>query len=128
MTPLLIIAAAIVVVAIGFGIVYLVRVVNYQNTVTSLIIETPPLESVAAGTYVGSFDADIIGATVSVSVENGRITEIELLEHKTERGQAAEAITDAIVEAQRIDIDTISGATNSSKVIQKAVENALLHA
>lgn len=30
-----------------------------------------------------------------------------------------------IIEEQKIDVDTISGATNSSTVIKKAVENAL---
>jgi uncharacterized protein with FMN-binding domain len=32
---------------------------------------------------------------------------------------------DQIVSEQKIDVDAISGATNSSKVIKKAVENAL---
>ena len=50
---------------------------------------------------------------------------IRILEHKNERGQAAETIVDQIVSEQKIDVDAISGATNSSKVIKKAVENAL---
>lgn len=38
---------------------------------------------------------------------------------------SAEKIIDKIVGEQKIDVDGISGATNSSNVIKKAVENAL---
>ena len=57
--------------------------------------------------------------------ENKEIEKIRILEHKNERGQVAETIVDQIVSEQKIDVDAISGATNSSKVIKKAVENAL---
>lgn len=40
-------------------------------------------------------------------------------------GKTAEVIADSIVDEQKIDVDAISGATNSSTVIKKAVENAL---
>ena len=53
------------------------------------------------------------------------MTIIELLEHRTERGESALAIVDEILEAQSFDVDVVSGATNSSKKILKAVENAL---
>lgn len=39
--------------------------------------------------------------------------------------QAAEAVLEEILRQQRIDVDTVSGATNSSKVLKKAVEDAL---
>ncbi|WP_313562885.1 FMN-binding protein [Ruminiclostridium cellobioparum] len=41
------------------------------------------------------------------------------------RGAKAEAIVDKIISEQSVTVDVISGATNSSKVILKAVENAL---
>ena len=50
---------------------------------------------------------------------------IRILEHKNGRGQAAEAIVDQMLAEQRVDVDAVSGATNSSKVLQKAVEQAL---
>ncbi len=58
-------------------------------------------------------------------MKNGEVSNINILEHRHERGETAEAIINKIVEQQKIDIDTISGATNSSIVIKKAVENAL---
>ena len=68
---------------------------------------------------------NFIYAKVEVTVQNGEITNINILEHRHERGKAAEVITDSIVDEQKIDVDAISGATNSSIVIKKAVENAL---
>lgn len=62
---------------------------------------------------------------MEVTVQNGEITNINILEHRNERGIAADAITNKIVDEQKIDVDAISGATNSSTIIKKAVENAL---
>lgn len=39
--------------------------------------------------------------------------------------QAAEAVLEKSLQQQRIDVDTVSGAANSSKVLKKAVEDAL---
>ena len=60
-----------------------------------------------------------------MTVRNGVITSIDILEHKNQRGKPAEVVTDRIIEEQKIDVDAISGATNSSTVIKKAVENAI---
>lgn len=49
---------------------------------------------------------------------------VDILEHNNERGAKAEAIKEQIVKEQKINVDAISGATNSSKVIKKACENA----
>lgn len=66
-----------------------------------------------------------IYAKVQVIIKDGKISEIEILEHRNERGQGAEGISEKIIEQQRIDADTVTGATNSSLVIEKACENAL---
>ena len=58
-------------------------------------------------------------------MEGKQIVNIEIVEHRNERGEKAEQITDRIVEQQEINVDSVSGATNSSLVIKKAVENAL---
>ena len=62
---------------------------------------------------------------VEVTVQDGAIEKTKILEHKHERGQAVETVVDQIVLEQGIDVDAISGATNSSTVLKKAVENAL---
>jgi uncharacterized protein with FMN-binding domain len=49
----------------------------------------------------------------------------DLLEHKNEHGKLAEIIINRIISEQKIDVDAVTGATNSSKVIEGAIQNAL---
>ncbi len=63
--------------------------------------------------------------TVEVTVHSGEITGIRISEHGNERGKAAEAVAERIVLEQRIDVDAVSGVTNSSAVLKKTAENAL---
>ncbi len=60
-------------------------------------------------------------------MKDHHITDIKL-DHRHGQGEAAEVITDHVIEAQSLQADTISGVTSSSKVILKAIENALLSA
>lgn len=83
------------------------------------------LGTIEDGDYTGSYDAVAVMVKVSVTIKNHRITRIDLIEHNNGKGQPAEIITQSIVDAQRLDVDVISGATLSSKAILKAVENAL---
>jgi len=69
---------------------------------------------------------DFIGAKVKVTIENGKIKNIALLDHKYGLGKKAEEIINTIKEKQTLEVDTISGATHSSTVIIKAIENALM--
>jgi|GEM_PF-313075 len=77
------------------------------------------------GSYTGVCDVGYIYARVRVEVRNESITDVVLLEHRNERGSRAEAITDDMVHKQNVRVDAVSGATNSSRVIMKAAENAL---
>nr|WP_320026161.1 FMN-binding protein [uncultured Acetobacterium sp.] len=117
---------AILVIGIFFGICYLSDVNNYKKVVAGITIADIDLSKIPDGVYDGSYDVGYIAAKVKVAVTDGTIQSIDLIEHKNERGSAAEIITKTIVEKQKINVDTVSGATNSSRVIKKAVENALL--
>ena len=112
---------------VGFvlGILYLKSVSDYKQAVRETTFEDINISDIPDGAYVGEYDVDFIYAKVEVTVQNGEITNINILEHRNERGKTAEVITDSIVDEQKIDVDAISGATNSSTVIKKAVENAL---
>ncbi|MDF3001396.1 MAG: hypothetical protein K0Q48_1515 [Bacillota bacterium] len=100
-------------------------VMYYKKAVEELTIESIDLNSVKDGTYMGSYDARLVAATVKVTVEGGKIMDIKLMKHKNERGKAGEAVVDEILKQQSLDVDAVSGATNSSRIIMKAVENAL---
>ena len=108
-----------------WGIIYLKSVADYKQAVKETTFEDINISDIPDGVYVGEYDVDFIYAKVEVTVQNGEITSINILEHRHERGKTAEVITDSIVDEQKIDVDAISGATNSSTVIKKAVENAL---
>jgi len=83
------------------------------------------LKSISDGTYTGEYSALPVSAKVSVSIKDHHITNIDLLEHNNGQGAGAEVIPLIVVEKQTLQIDTISGATYSSKVILKAIEDAL---
>lgn len=105
--------------------VYLKSVADYKQAVKKTALEGMDISKVPDGIYIGEYDVNFIYAKVEVTVQNGSIADTVLLEHKNGRGKAAEIITDKIVEQQKTDVDAVSGATNSSIVIKKAVENAL---
>jgi uncharacterized protein with FMN-binding domain len=118
------IALAILIV-LGFLTNYLVSVNRYKDAVTHITFDHADASNVPDGSYIGECDVQFIYAKVEVQVEDGKITGIQLLEHKNERGKAAEGIEKEIAARQKIDVDVIAGATNSSQVIKKAVDNAL---
>ncbi|MBN7771866.1 FMN-binding protein [Clostridium aminobutyricum] len=117
--------AVIVIAGLLVSLGYLAGVARYKTEVKALTFAEVELSQIPDGDYEGSCDVGLIAAKVKVDVKEGQIQHIDLLEHKNGRGEAAEAIIDDIVRRQKIDVDAISGATNSSKVIKKAVENAL---
>ncbi len=83
------------------------------------------LSKIADGVYAGWYDSGPVIVDVKVSVQDHTITKIDLVRHRTGQGQAAEAIVGKVVAAQSLKVDTISGATMSSRVILLAIENAL---
>ena len=108
-----------------FTAVYLKSVADYKKAVKETTFSDIDIGNIPDGTYIGEYDVNFIYARVEVTVRDGSITNIDILEHKNERGKAAEIVTDRIIAEQKTDVDAVSGATNSSTVIKKAVENAL---
>ena len=90
-----------------------------------LEITPPELDTVADGTYRGFYEAGLTKAEVETRIRGGRIVTLQLLSHDHGRGGEAEILVDRIVERQTLDLDTVSGATISSKVILKASELAI---
>ena len=107
------------------GAVYLKNVADYKRAIGETTFDEIDIADVSDGTYIGEYDVNFIYAKVEVTVEDWEIVSINILEHRHERGKAAETVIEKIIEEQKIDVDAVSGATNSSTVIKKAVENAL---
>ena len=112
-------------IALICGVVYLKKVTDYKQAVGETTFGEKDIVDVSNGIYIGEYDVNFIYAKVEVTVEDGEIVSINILEHRHERGKAAETVIEKIIDEQKIDVDAISGATNSSTVIKKAVENAL---
>ena len=94
---------------------------------------TPATGSYKDGTYTGSAKGhdSTVPVTVTVTVENGNISRIDVTKQNETEGYWAKAI--AIIEkllglgndSDVNDVKTISGATQSSTAIKEAVQNAL---
>lgn len=119
------IVAAVILIALICLAFYLKSVSDYKQAVSNITFQNIEVTKIADGNYIGECNVNFIYAKVEVTVQEGTITNIDILEHRNERGQAAETVIDKIVIEQKIDVDAISGATNSSTVLKKAVENAL---
>ena len=98
---------------------------EYRRIVDEIEIENVDLRQVADGRYTAEVDAILVRARVAVDVQDHQITAIDLLEHEHGRGEDAEVLPAQVVEQQILKVDTISGATSSSKVILEAIELAL---
>ena len=95
--------------------------------------EQPTTGSYKDGTYTGSAKGhdSTVPVTVTVTVENGNISRIDVTKQNETEGYWATAI--AIIEkllglgndSDVNDVKTISGATQSSTAIKEAVQNAL---
>lgn len=82
--------------------------------------------SIKTGKYIGTAHwSQFVRVEVSVMVEQPRVTDIKILKHNCGLGKKAEKIIDKVINSQSLNVDAVSGATVSSKVILKAVEDAL---
>ena len=108
---------AVVALALAAGVYLLNNLRNYKKDVDAIQIQSVDLTLIEDGEYFGDCDVGFVSARVRVVVQSHVITEIELLEHHNGRGIAAETLPSEILREQRIDVDAISGATASSKVI-----------
>lgn len=83
---LLFTAAFLFLIVLVFTAVYLKSVADYQRAVKETTFGNLDISNVTDGVYVGEYDVDFIYAKVEVTVQNGAITNIDILEHKNGRG------------------------------------------
>jgi uncharacterized protein with FMN-binding domain len=90
-----------------------------------LITKDIPIFSVKDGYYEGSMQHGPDTAKVRVTINNGKIIAINILEHRHGPWHGADTIADRVIAAQSLNVDSVSGATLASKVMLGAIENAL---
>ena len=123
-TKVILVIVAVILIGIVIGLVSMMNMVKEGQKV-DLTVSEVDLSRARDGTYEGTCDAFPVFAKVEVTVNDSKITGIKLVEHRNGQGSAAEVLPSKVVKAQSLQVDTISGATMSSKVIRKAIENAL---
>ncbi|TVQ17531.1 MAG: FMN-binding protein, partial [Spirochaetaceae bacterium] len=102
----------------------------------ALLFRTAPepprarLELDTDGVFTGSGRGYGGPIRVEVTVDAGRVTAVEVVSHSETVGIGAPAlgrVADAVIDAQSLDVDTVSGATASSRGILAAIDEAIGH-
>lgn len=93
------------------------------------LVEAPvDISKIPDGTYKGTADGLMGPIEVSVTVAGGKITGVAVVSNKETpvvADGAFKQVPQAIVSQQKVEVDTVSGATFASKGIIQAVKNAL---
>ena len=121
----ILIAVVIAVLIIGAGGLFFVTR-NLDEVASTELVGVDP-STLEDGDYTGAFTTGRWANEVSVTIEDGRITDIKIIK---DVAYAQEGLSDQLFEgvlnAQNTTVDTVSGATVTSKAYLKAVENALV--
>lgn len=123
---LLIISVVVCIICIMVGVMISVLAKKQEKEMLALNYQNVDLAMVEDGSYLGECDTTLIKVSVEVTVTNHQIADITITRHINGKGKAAQAIVNEIKEQNYVDVDTISGATYSSKVIKSAIRNALI--
>lgn len=122
----ILIIITIMTVVILAGVIFISIMQKNLDELADTQIQNIDLTKVKDGTYEGKYQALPVTAEVKVTVVNNEISEISIVKHTNGQGKAAEGIIEEVISAQSLQVDVISGATYSSKVILKAIEDALM--
>ena len=113
---------------IAAAAVFGARFAASQSRFEAIIAETAPkgaaFASLADGTRRATVAEGEVSATVEVTVAGGSITGLRLVEGRNVEQAVADAVFAAVKEAQSTGVDAVAGATASSNVLLKAVEEA----
>lgn len=125
-TKILIILAIIIAIITITAYVVVSNINKQLGELTNIELKNIDMSTIEDGVYYGSYDVTAVSVEVKVTVSNHTITKIDILKHINGQGSSAESIKEDVINAQSLQVDAISGATYSSKVILLAIENALL--
>jgi uncharacterized protein with FMN-binding domain len=118
----------LVVAACGYLLVY-VPTMKKHTEVRNMEIAEINLADIKDGSYRGEFSYVSFTYIVNVTVSGNRITGIQVVQNRdSSYAKKAEGVMANIIQAQSLQVDTVSGATTTSKALLKAVENALVQA
>lgn len=95
----------------------------------NLPIRALDFKQIKNGTYVGEYEGGMYkwrANKVQVTVTSSKVTEIKVLEQAEKKpAEFTDELFGRVIREQSLQVDTISGATLTSKAFLKAIENAL---
>lgn len=117
----LIILGAIVIIITGF-VVYL----NVGLDVKDAFISKVNISNLPDGKYNGEFTGSRFSNTLEVTVDGGKIVNIEILKDMSVViPDLSNEIFNEVIAAQSLQVDAVAGATASTKAYLKSLEDAL---
>lgn len=114
------------VIAVLFLSMYFAMTMTAKKELDSLTFTPVDMNQVEDGTYQGTTETTLVKVDVEVTVQDHKITNVQILRHENGKGQKAEKLVDDMVTENTYDVDGVSGATMSSQVIKSAVNKAIL--
>ena len=101
--------------------------VIYPSSMRGIVPTGIDMSGVADGSYAGSFVHGRFTNTLTVHVENGAITRIDVVEDVLAAfiTNASEEVFRRVIVMQDTKIDAVAGATITTNAYLKAIENAL---
>jgi len=116
----------VVLMLMGLGIVYFIQKTETSlSELEALEIDDVDLTLIDDGIYEGSYSVFPVSVEVKVTVLNHTITEIEIIKHVNGQGAQAGIIIEDVLLEQSLEVDLVTDATYSSKVILLAIQDAL---
>lgn len=122
----LIVLLIVVILGVAFTVLINKLEENFKVLMATSVQELD-LTALSDGFYTGAYNVFPIDVIVTVEVSAQKIVDITIDKHVNGQGKPAEVIIDSVISEQSLDVDMISGATYSSKVIIKAIEKALVN-
>jgi len=109
------------------------RLMKEHQEARSLPLNAVDFGRLNDGTYHGAYEGGMYkwrANECDVTVANGKVTGIKLAATKdpAAKNTQHDTLYDRVIQAQSLQVDTISSATLTSKAYLQAVENALLQA
>lgn len=112
----------LLIIALGYTF-YLSRGLNSQD---SIEINDVNLSALSDGIYIGHYAEGRWQNTVEVTLLSGKITKINPKETvRFEEEEVTNELLKNVINEQKITVDTVAGATVTSKAYLKSIENAL---
>jgi uncharacterized protein with FMN-binding domain len=109
------------------------RLSKEHREAKSLPLDAVDFRKLSDGMYHGAYEGGMYKWRANecrVTVSSGKVTDIQLVGSKDPGGENTQhqMLYDRVIQAQSLQVDTISGATLTSKAYLQAVENALIQA